>query len=221
MIIIGHRGARGLAPENTIASIKKAMEIGVDEVEIDVRITRDGIPILSHESSITTDTKVMAIATHTLAELRSIKPDVGTLEEALKLSISRSVPLQVEVKYGESTDTVISTIQRQISLTRKLPPVLLASKSQKILVELHQAFPDLPTVVIEPWSGVRAGYRARQLGTRRISMRSWWLWKGFLQSMARRGYQISPYTMNKPAKILKWQPYIYGVVTDYPDRFPR
>jgi hypothetical protein len=86
-------------------------------------------------------------------------------------------------------------------------------------MELHRALPDIPKVVIEPWSGIRAAYRAKRLGTRRISMRSWWLWTGFLKSMALRGYKLVPYTINKPQKAAKWEPYIYGIVTDFPDRF--
>jgi glycerophosphoryl diester phosphodiesterase len=43
--IIGHRGARGLAPENTLAAFAKAIELEVDGVEFDVRVTKDKIPL--------------------------------------------------------------------------------------------------------------------------------------------------------------------------------
>lgn len=45
----GHRGARGLLPENTLASFRKAIEIGVTTLETDVAITRDGIPVIYHD----------------------------------------------------------------------------------------------------------------------------------------------------------------------------
>jgi glycerophosphoryl diester phosphodiesterase len=218
MIIIGHRGARGLAPENTLAAIKKGLAYHADEIEIDIRVTRDGVPILNHDRTIAVDNAVMDIATHTLAELRGLKRDVATLSEALKL-VSGRATLYIEVKHGEPTTPVADVIQNFIALTRKTPSLLLGSKSHRVLMDLHRQLPNIPTIVIEPWSGVRASYRARKLGTRRISMRSWWLWKGFLQSMAIHGYKITPYTMNKPAKVAKWEPYIYGIITDYPDRF--
>lgn len=218
MIIIGHRGARGLAPENTLAAIKKGLACHVDEIEIDIRITRDGIPILNHNRTITVDSTAMDIATHTLDELRGLKPDVATLAEALKLVAGRAT-LYIEVKHGESTAPVAEAIEHFIALSRSTPQLLLASKSHRVLMSLHRQLPDIPTLVIEPWSGVRASWRARKLGTHRISMRSWWLWRGFLRGMAHRGYQITPYTMNNPTKVSKWQPYIYGVITDYPDRF--
>ena len=46
--IIGHRGARGIEPENTIRSYKKALELGVDYIECDVHMTKDGHIVLMH-----------------------------------------------------------------------------------------------------------------------------------------------------------------------------
>ncbi len=45
----GHRGARGLAPENTLAGFRKALGIGVSTLETDLALTRDGVLVLSHE----------------------------------------------------------------------------------------------------------------------------------------------------------------------------
>ena len=47
--IQGHRGARGLAPENTLAGFQKAIELGVTTLEFDVGVTKDGIPIIFHD----------------------------------------------------------------------------------------------------------------------------------------------------------------------------
>ena len=55
--VIGHRGACGLAPENTIASFRKAAELGVRWVEFDVHLSADGIPVVIHDDTVnrTTD----------------------------------------------------------------------------------------------------------------------------------------------------------------------
>ena len=50
--LIGHRGVRGLAPENTLQSIKKAIEFNIKWVEIDVKISKDHIPFLLHDNSL-------------------------------------------------------------------------------------------------------------------------------------------------------------------------
>ena len=51
-IVIGHRGAAGLAPENTLEGIEAAVRAGADAVEIDVRVTDDGVPILLHDETL-------------------------------------------------------------------------------------------------------------------------------------------------------------------------
>ena len=48
----GHRGARGLAPENTLAAFRVALRIGVTTIETDVAVTRDGVPVLSHDAAL-------------------------------------------------------------------------------------------------------------------------------------------------------------------------
>ena len=55
--LIGHRGVKGLCPENTIESVNRAFDIGLKYVEIDVKISRDEVPILLHDDTLdrTTD----------------------------------------------------------------------------------------------------------------------------------------------------------------------
>jgi glycerophosphoryl diester phosphodiesterase len=48
----GHRGARGLAPENTLAAFERALEIGVTTLELDIAITADGVPVISHDPAL-------------------------------------------------------------------------------------------------------------------------------------------------------------------------
>ena len=88
----GHRGARGLAPENTLAAFAKALEIGVTTLELDTGITRDGIVVVSHNPELNPDitrdadgrfltASGPAIYSLTLAELRRF--DVGRLNPAM------------------------------------------------------------------------------------------------------------------------------------------
>ena len=72
---IGHRGARGYAPENTLAGIRTAAEQGVCWVEVDVKLTRDGVPILMHDDTVdrTTDGRG-AVATMDFTDLRRLTP---------------------------------------------------------------------------------------------------------------------------------------------------
>ena len=87
----GHRGARGLAPENTLAGFARALEIGVSTLETDIAVTRDGVLVLSHDPQLNPDlvraadgrwisAKGTAIHSLSLAELRGY--DVGRLNPA-------------------------------------------------------------------------------------------------------------------------------------------
>lgn len=220
MKIIGHRGAGGLAPENTIASLRKALERQVDRVEFDLRVTGDGVVISHHNSRLVDASGTrLKINSHSCKELRAHKPDLVTFEEILE-ALKRQVPLMAEVKPGESIKPIVTIIKKYLGKGWQVDDFQLGSSSQKTLLELHAALPEIQKVVIEKWSGVRAGRRARQLGTKQISMNQRWLWWGFIRSVSRSGWELYPYTLNNPAKARRWARWgIAGVVTDYPDRF--
>ena len=52
VLTIGHRGAKAHAPENTIASFEKAIEMGVDMIELDIQISKDFIPMVIHDDTV-------------------------------------------------------------------------------------------------------------------------------------------------------------------------
>ena len=75
--VMVHRGQSHQSPENTRPTLQRCIEDGLEWTEVDVRLTRDGQHILSHDASVTgADGKVWAIKDHTLAELRRV--DVGS-----------------------------------------------------------------------------------------------------------------------------------------------
>ncbi len=221
MKIIGHRGAKGLAPENTLRAFEKALTHHVDEIELDVRVTKDGLTALVHDPYLKDPAgNKLEINKHSFAELQKHKPDLANLEAAI-LAINRSVPIVVELKPKVPTVQTVQILKRFLNDGWEPTDFRLASFDQKILRELHRELPDIQKIVNESWSGTRATWRARHVETKRLNMRSLWLWNGFLAPMQRRGWQIAPYTMNDPKKARKWQKYLYGVITDFPDRFER
>jgi glycerophosphoryl diester phosphodiesterase len=76
-LIIGHRGASTVAPENTMAAFREAIAAGADGIEFDVRLTRDGVPVVIHDSTLhRTASLPQRIADLTWSELKSV--DVGS-----------------------------------------------------------------------------------------------------------------------------------------------
>lgn len=113
--IVAHRGASGNYPENTLRAFQMALEIGVDEIELDLRSTRDGHLVVMHDATVdrTTD-GTGAIGELTLAEIRALDAGrvfgerfrgerVPTWEEALDL-VQGKVRLNVHLKEGGNPD---------------------------------------------------------------------------------------------------------------------
>ena len=112
---VAHRGASGSYPENTLTAFQKALEIGVDEIELDLHSTKDGHLVIMHDATVdrTTD-GTGAIADLTLAEIKALDAGsafderfrgerVPTWEEALDL-VQGKVGLNVHLKEGGSPD---------------------------------------------------------------------------------------------------------------------
>jgi glycerophosphoryl diester phosphodiesterase len=222
MKIIGHRGARGLASENTLAAIEQALIYKVDEIEIDVRVTSDGRVVLSHDSIVMDLSGHKMIISHcSLGQLSDAKSDLCTLEAAISL-IKRRVPLLIEVKTGEPLSAIIAVIQKYLELGWQAEDFRLASFNQKTLRGLHAALPQITKVVNAKFSAVYGTHRVRQLATKRININNKIVWFGLVQSLSSHGYQLTVHNINTSQEIRTakcWgQRGLYGVITDYPDR---
>jgi glycerophosphoryl diester phosphodiesterase len=219
MKIIGHRGARGLAPENTLASIQKALDHKVDAVEFDLRVTKDGVVVLDHDGYITDPNgQKRRIADHAYAELKQHKPDLATLEEVID-TIGHQALIYPEIKPGEPAQPIIKVLKTRLDSGWKAEEFRVMSFNATILRRVRQELPDITMTVLEKWSGVRATYKARKVGTKHIMMNQRWLWSGFIRQIS-KNYKLGTYTLNDPKKASKWERYgLRAVVTDYPDRF--
>lgn len=221
MTIIGHRGARGLAPENTLASLQIALRHSAQELEFDVRVTRDRVPVLHHDPDIHDSSGNYRISEHTLAELTAHRPDLLTLE-TLFASLPHSTQLLIEIKPGEPVKPITHVIKKALQNGWRSDKLHVASFSLPVLREIARELPMVGLVVNERWSGVRAARRARSLHTKRLSMNQRWLWFGFIRAMHRQGFQLAAYTVNDPVKARRWRRHgLYGIITDYPDYFER
>jgi len=98
-LIIAHRGASAIAPENTMAAFREAIAAGADGIEFDVRLTRDSVPVIIHDSTLRRTTGLShRIADLTLSELESLNIGVPSLEELLTLFESNDLVLNLEMK---------------------------------------------------------------------------------------------------------------------------
>lgn len=128
--VIGHRGNRAHAPENTLPSLLEAVALGVDALEFDVRITRDGVLVLMHDSTLdrTTDASG-AVSAYTFSELEHVDAGarftpngrdypwrgrgagVPRFDEVIE-ALPRDLPMIVEVKTPTATPALMQAIAR-------------------------------------------------------------------------------------------------------------
>jgi glycerophosphoryl diester phosphodiesterase len=101
--VVGHRGAMGHCPENTLASFERGLELGADWIELDVHVSRDGELIVIHDETLERTTNGHgAVREHTLAELKLLDAGNGqripTLDEVLAWARTRNTIVDIEIK---------------------------------------------------------------------------------------------------------------------------
>lgn len=232
--VVGHRGARGHAPENTLASMRKAADLGARWVEFDVKLTADGELVLIHDDSVnrTTDGKG-AVAAMTLAEIRKLdagrwfSPDfsgeqVPTLDEAMQFLVSRGLGANVEVKPcpGREAETGAATARALGARWLGGPaPILISSFSEVSLAAARQAAPTVPRGYLASKFPKDWLERTRELGCATFHMADRQFSEARVRSIRDAGVRPVVYTVNDAGRakdLLAWG--MEAVITDYPDR---
>ena len=116
MMIIGHRGAAAIEPENTLLSIERAIDLGVDAVEIDVHLSKDKELVVIHDATVDRTTNGTGpVSGFTAQEIKRLDAGKGqtipTLQEAVDL-INRRVLLLIELKEEGTEGPVVDIIKR-------------------------------------------------------------------------------------------------------------
>ena len=144
MEIVGHRGACGLAPENTLRSFARAIELGCHRAELDVQVSADGVAVVMHDSTVdrTTD-GCGAVGAFTLDELKRLDAGAGekvpTLEEVMALC-RHKIDLQIELKAKHSPALVAQLIEQAWDPTK----TVVTSFDLELLDEFAALMPSIP-----------------------------------------------------------------------------
>ena len=215
MLRIGHRGARGHAPENTLLSVDAAIARGADMVEVDVQRTADGQLVLMHDKRVDRTTNGTGyVSEMTLAELRRLDAGGGqripTVRELVEHASGR-VGLMLEI----ITPDIGSQLSEEIRDSDFSGDVMYASFLHD---ELANVSGGARLVLFEgiPVSGaaIALDAKATHVG---ISIES--LTASFVASLHESGLAVYVYTVNDPRDILLVKSFhVDGVISDYPER---
>jgi glycerophosphoryl diester phosphodiesterase len=140
MLKIGHRGARAYEPENTLSSFRKAIELGANAVELDVRKTKDGKLVVIHNADVNKTTNGEgAVNELTLTQIQKLVTDkdehIPTLDDVLD-SVGKRVKILVEIKEKGTEKQILNLIQQK-GLTGNVIVVSFHEESLKKVRELN------------------------------------------------------------------------------------
>ena len=229
---IGHRGARGLVAENTLASFKKAIDSGADIIEFDVQCCKSGEPVVIHDKRVDRTTNGLGlISEKTLKELQELDAGNGkiipTFKQALDC-INRRAKVDIELK-GPGVVKPVAQIMRDYILEKdwKATDFLVSSFNHYWLQEFCDEFPNdppkqLPKISIGALhSGIPIGRAqfAENLDAHVAVMNHEFLDQAFVDDAHSRGIAVFAYTVNDPIDIERMKEIgVDGICSDYPDQ---
>ena len=232
--MVAHRGGAGIAPENTLAAFRRALEVGADAVELDVRLTRDGRVAVFHDRTVDRTTGGRGpVGTHTLAELQS--SDAGSwfdprfsgervpaLEEVF-LELPHDFPIYVEMKArGSGAWPLVLKVVETIRRHGRMESTMVASFNPLALVLLRAVEPGIVRGYISS-GGHPLPLRARWLSP--LVNPQWYapdrgtLTPKLLGRFHRQGKKVAAWDLDTSEDMGRLKELgLDAVVTDYPDR---
>jgi glycerophosphoryl diester phosphodiesterase len=223
MQIMGHRGAAGLAPENTIAAIAEGLAAKADWIEFDVRRTQDGHIVLVHDRSTgRVAKKRLTVHKAPVKELQELEMKRGgsipTLEEVVEI-IGKKAKINIEIKSPDCVPQVVELIQGYVKKGYPYSHFLVSSFSPAVLRAAYQLDKKVPYSLLQIWP-----VRFRWLRSVKLSAVGFYHISAltpFIVALAKRkGLYTYAYTVNgtEEAKQLR-RLGIDGIITNYPNKF--
>ncbi|MDN3595463.1 glycerophosphodiester phosphodiesterase [Zunongwangia endophytica] len=215
---IGHRGAKGHVAENTIESIKKAMTLKVDMIEIDVHLCKTGELVVIHDEELdSTTTCTGFVGEKSLKELKSCRTTEGyqipTLEEVLDV-VQDKVILNIELK-GEGTALPVLNLLEKHPKSR----ILISSFNFNELMSLRSENTEIPLAVLTEDDMSIAFLQARHLKAAAIHPYYKLVTRDYIGDCHRNNIKVNVWTVNKTEKIKKMKNLgVDGIFSDFPDR---
>lgn len=222
MLIIGHRGSQGTKPENTIASLREAMHADADMIEFDVRLTRDHIPVLSHNLHLygTRKRELAFLRRYTLAELQrrtaGSEYPITTLDMAMKECFGR-IYLNIELKEASAVGPTLEVVSKYAKTKRDWDSLLFSSFKPLALRTIRKRVPHAALGMLHHRNPLGFVGWHKILNLSAVGFHRLYINTIALEVAKRLDLFTYAYTVNRPHAAEKLaEQGIDGVVTDYP-----
>lgn len=231
--VIGHRGAAGHAPENTLAGFRHAARLGVAWVEFDVQLTADAVPVVIHDHTLDRTTDGYGqIRRCSLERLRRfdaggwmhpayIGERIPTLAEVLAELAGAGMGCNIELKpqKGREAETARVALQTALSLwPGHLPPPLISSFAEVALVTARETAPDWPRGFLAGKLPPDWRQRVDALGCASVALYHRRVTPAVAAQVRGAGFPLLAYTVNDPARArLLWSWGVSSIFSDVPD----
>jgi len=222
-LVFAHRGGAALAPENTLAAFDNGLALGADGIELDVRLSRDGVAVVHHDATLDRTTTLRgAVAARNTDEL--VAADVPTLRSVLLRYPTARIIIEIKERSVAVARAVLDDVRTASAASR----VCIGSFSRKPLREVRRLEPSLATSAAREevrWALYRSwcrfpvmetpyvGYQIPEIAgrTRVVSPR-------FVADAHRAGLGVQVWTVNterEAHRLIGWG--VDALITDRPD----
>lgn len=230
-LIIAHRGASAYAPENTEASFRLAVEMGADGIELDVHLSKDGIPVVIHDERLNrTGGRHGWVKDLTLAELKALdfgvwfKPEyagqrIMTLEEVLILLRDWSGLLNIELKSGPVFyEGMEEKVVRLTYTYNRADTVIISSFNHYSLLKVKEIDPRIKIGILYMAGLVAPWEYAERLGAEAIHPLYYNIVPPIVAGCKAHGILVNPFTVDDPEHIKAIAAAgVDGIITNVPD----
>jgi glycerophosphoryl diester phosphodiesterase len=222
MLCIGHRGAMGHEPENTLLSIRKAIALGVDAIEIDVHNVENKLVVIHDRDLSRTTNGTGYLEDSSFVYVRSLDAGKGeqvpTLEEVFE-TVNRQVIINVELKGSNTAKLVIGLIQKYLKAGWSYTDFVVSSFNHDELNQVKVICPKIITGMLIyglPWQYLAS---AQELGAALVIPNLDYVTSKMVESVHQQGLQVWVYTVNQPDDLKLMRALgVDGVFSNYPER---
>jgi len=221
---IGHRGAKGHEPENTLLSFQKALDLKADGIELDVHVCKTGELIVIHDFTVDRTTNGSgAISELSLPEIKSLKInneiEVPTLEEVLDL-VDKKCLINIELKGRHTAKPVSHLIEKYIlEKDYSYDDFIVSSFQREELEMMFSINPKINLGVLSQASVTQALQWANAFSAKAIHPHFSLLTQHNVQKAQEQGFKVYTWTINETEDIERIKSYnVNGIITDFPEK---